>query len=133
MKILLIEDNQVLTKALCIRLKSIGHTLICADSVAKAMSIVVASPPDVALIDINLPDGNGFNLAEQFFKNPNVQPSPVIFMTASNDSTYLEKARDYSPIAYLQKPFNASTLIEAIENSQYSRQCYRAHYKANYL
>ncbi|OED41290.1 hypothetical protein AB833_09745 [Chromatiales bacterium (ex Bugula neritina AB1)] len=129
-KILLVEDNPDYALALEIRLKSLGYALICADSMSAALSKIVSCKPDVSVIDINLPDGDGFNLAGQIKSNPNAPEIPVIFITANHDASYREKARFYSPIAFLEKPFNPRKLIDAIEQSQYSTTAFRAHYMA---
>lgn len=123
-KVLLVEDNSSLALALSIRLKSTGYKLINADTVSGALSEVVRRKPDVTLIDINLPDGDGFALAQQIQSNPNCINSPIIFITASKSSGYREKATQYGAIAYLEKPFTAGQLIDAIERSHYSTHQY---------
>ncbi len=76
---------------------------------------MVTRKPDVSLIDINLSDGNGFTLAGQIQTNPNAPHTPLIFITASKNPEYRARAQQYSPVAYLEKPFNTSELIDAIE------------------
>lgn len=129
-KILLVEDNPEYALALGIRLKATGYSLILAGTMASAMSKLVSRKPAVSLIDINLPDGDGFNLAGQIQSNPNAPKTPIIFITASKNSQYRETARQYSPIAFLEKPFDTQKLIDAIEFSHYSSIDFRAHYKA---
>lgn len=115
-KVLLVEDNKELALALEIRLKAMGYRLIQAESVASAMSKIVRQKPDVSLIDINLPDGDGFSIAEQIRNNPNVESMPIVFISASKSTEYKERAKDYSP-RFLEKPFDAADLIEAIEQT----------------
>ncbi len=129
-KILLVEDNPDYALALGIRLEAMGYSLVVANTVSKALSKIVSCKPDVSLIDINLPDGDGFNLAAQIKNNPNAPDIPIIFITASNNASFREKALLYSPVAFLEKPFNPRKLIDAIEFSHYSTTGFRAHYKA---
>ena len=125
-KVLLVEDNYSLALALSIRLKSTGYKLIKAESVSGGLSEAVRRKPDVMLIDINLPDGDGFVLAQQIQSNPNCANSPFIFITASKSNSHREKAKELGAIAYLEKPFTAGKLIAAIECAQYSAGHYGA-------
>lgn len=117
-KILLVEDNGPLALALKTRLDSLGYNLITADNVASAMSSMVSRKPDISLIDINLPDGSGFDVAKQIRNNPNMPEIPMIFISASSDSGYRNQATTYSSAPFLEKPFNAEQLIYALEHTR---------------
>ncbi len=125
-KILLVEDNPALMTALTMRLESTGYQLIAARSVAEAMSRLIHRRPDVSLIDINLPDGDGFSLAQQMHSNPNVPRTPIVFITASSSPAYIERARTFGPVAFLEKPIDPKTLIKVIEQSTYSTEEFSA-------
>lgn len=123
-KLILVEDNPALAKALGTRLRSAGYQMILADSVSSGIAGVVRRRPDVSLIDINLPDGNGFSLARQIRNNPESRDTPIIFITASSSQSFEEESRSFGPVAYLHKPFTAEALIDAIEHaSWYQRGC----------
>ncbi len=114
-KVLLVEDDKLLSIALKIRLDSMGYQLITADTIASAMSLAIRRKPDVSLIDVNLPDGTGFALAKQIRNNPHTPDIPVIFISASNDSSYKEQSSFYSSVPLLEKPFEAEQLIDFLE------------------
>lgn len=121
-KILLVEDNKPLALALKMRLDALGYNLITADNVASAMSSMAKRKPDISLIDVNLPDGTGFDFAKQIKNNPNMPEIPVIFISASRDPGYRTQAINYSSIPLLEKPFNAEQLIYALEHTQNTAQ-----------
>ena len=85
-----------------------------ADSVKSAYELLFLNPPDLVLLDINLPDGTGFDLLKMFdqinFK--------VIFITAHEE--YAIKAFKCSAIDYILKPITAGELLKAIEKAHES-------------
>jgi DNA-binding response OmpR family regulator len=117
-KILLVEDDESLRKALCLRLESFGYKTIVACDVASAASLAAKRKPDVSLIDINLPDGIGFSIAKQILKSPYIDVIPVVFTSAINKPEYREVARTYTPIPLLEKPFTGTELLNSLELSQ---------------
>jgi two-component system LytT family response regulator len=85
-----------------------------ADSVTSAYELILLNTPDLVLLDINLPDGTGFDLLKKFdqinFK--------VIFITAHEE--YAIKAFKCSAIDYILKPITAAELLKAIEKAHES-------------
>ena len=82
MKILLIEDNEIIIKGLEYALKKEKYEVFMAESIKKAKDYLTKSKVDLIILDITLPDGNGFNLYEDFIKSKEI---PVIFLTAKDD------------------------------------------------
>jgi DNA-binding response OmpR family regulator len=111
-KVLLVEDDRLLSLALTSRLNAMGYQPIPVSSIAEAMSTVVSRKPDISLIDINLPDGTGFTLAKQIQNNPNVAKIPLIFISASSCIEYMERSKAYSDAPLIKKPFDAETLAD---------------------
>ena len=64
--ILLVEDDRHIALALQIRLKAAGYSVVLAANIAQAMAHVEKQVPDVAILDVNLPDGNGIDLMQRF-------------------------------------------------------------------
>ena len=119
-KILLIEDDKKIGLALQIRLKSVGYKVAVAQKAKSALSTALNYYPDVVLMDINLHDGDGFSIATRMQANATMRSTPVIFITGSKQAGLKERAKNLGAIAFLEKPFDAAQLIEAIEVSQYS-------------
>ena len=68
----------------------------------------------MVLLDINLPAGDGFGVAERIFEQSSTA-LPIIFITASKDPDFLEKARDMGAAGYFEKPYEAQELLDAIK------------------
>lgn len=115
--VLLIEDDKEITLAVGIRLKSLGYEVISAADAVTAVAQARKSNPDVVLIDINLPGGDGFMVAERLQSLLETAVTPIIFMTASKQSGLKERAKELGAVAFLEKPFDGTQLADAIEAS----------------
>ncbi len=114
-KVLLIEDDPKLSLALQMRLKMMQFDVASSADAIRAMDEANKHQPELVILDINLPGGNGFVVAERLRKNPATMTTPIIFITASEKPEYLEKAKTVSHCAFLQKPFDAVQLADAME------------------
>lgn len=117
MKVLLVEDDKKLSIAMGMRLKSFGHNYAIASDAITAVSQAVEHQPDLVIIDVNLPGGDGFLVAERLRALPNGQDAQVIFITASKVPGLRQRANEAGASAFLEKPFDSSKLLEAIETS----------------
>ena len=114
--VLLIEDDRRITTALDIRLNAAGHRVSHAGDLDEAVERIIEGRPDVAVLDINLPDGNGLDLAERMRRLRITARVPLILITASRDPNYRERAMEMG-IPLIEKPFPAVDLLDAIERT----------------
>ena len=117
MRVIIIDDEERTRKSLQNLLKiSNTDTLVIAeaDTVKSGIQAIKEHLPDLVLLDINMPDGTGFDLLKQIdsisFK--------IIFITAYEE--YAVKAFEFSAIDYLLKPVDPAKLIEAIEKARHA-------------
>lgn len=115
--VLLIEDDKKVALALGIRLKAMGYAVVTASDAVSAVSQARRSEPDVVLLDINLPGGDGFLVAERLQQLVQTAASPIIFITASKRSELKQKAKELGAVRFLEKPFDATLLADAIETA----------------
>ena len=115
--VLLVEDDKKVALALGIRLKAMGYTVVTASDAVSAVSQARRSEPDVILLDINLPGGDGFLVAERLQQLVQTAASPIIFITASKRSELKQKAKELGAVRLLEKPFDATLLADAIETA----------------
>lgn len=115
--VLLIEDDKDIAMSLGIRLRDKGYQLAMASDAISAISQARSSNPDVAVIDINLPGGDGFVVAERLRKLLETSTTPLIFMTASKAAGLKERAQTLGSVAFLEKPFDSTKLVNVIETS----------------
>ena len=111
MHILLVEDNISIIKGLEYSFKKNNYTLIAKTNVYEAREYLKNNNLDLIILDITLPDGNGFDLYENTIKDLQI---PTIFLTASDEEDNIVKALDNGAEDYLTKPFSTKELLARI-------------------
>ena len=109
--IFLVEDEKDIARNLSLLLRSEGYKVTCASTKSEALLSFSENEFDLALIDISLPDGNGFAVCTQIKE---VQDIPVIFLTASNDEASVVTGLNMGADDYVTKPFRPRELIARI-------------------
>lgn len=117
--VLLVEDDPNISLAYGVRLKAMGYTVYTAKDAVCAVSQVKNNHPDVVLLDISLPAGDGFIVAERIKKLVGAAATPIVFITASNKPGLRERAMELGAVGFLNKPFDATHLANAIEVALY--------------
>jgi CheY-like chemotaxis protein len=115
--VLLIDDDNVFLLTIGVRLKSIGYTVYAANDAVSAISAVRKNNPDVIVLDVSLPAGDGFMVAERLQNLISTAATPIIFATASEKPGLRERAMKLGAVEFLNKPFDATTLADAIESA----------------
>jgi DNA-binding response OmpR family regulator len=115
-KILVDEDDQKIAMALVIRLKGNGYNASIAPDAITGASQARAIKPDLILLDISLPGGNGFQLAETFLRMPETNGTPVIFITASRNPELMQKVIELGAVGLFEKPFDVEKLLGCIDS-----------------
>ena len=114
-KILVVEDDKRIAMMLFVRLKTENYEACIACDAVQAMTIAKQECPDLILLEISLPGGNGFLVAEWLRDLKETAGVPIIFMNASQKPGLREEAREYRAAAFLEKPFDAQELFAAIQ------------------
>src|SRR6202050_5554210 len=115
--VLLIDDDNVFLLAIGVRLKAMGYTVYAAKDAVSAVSAVRKNNPDVIVLDVSLPAGDGFLVAERLQNLIISAATPIIFVTASEKPGLRERAMKLGAVAFLAKPFGATTLADAVESA----------------
>ena len=108
MNILLVEDNDSLAKGLVYSLKQSKFEVIHKVNVNTTKEFLNTSRPDLIILDISLPDGNGFELYENNIKEKRI---PTIFLTAKDEEDDIVKGLELGADDYITKPFSTKELI----------------------
>ncbi|MFT5138876.1 MAG: two-component system response regulator (stage 0 sporulation protein F) [Lysobacterales bacterium] len=112
--ILIIEDDIAIAKALTIRMKTAGYKANMTHDAVTGLIMAKKVLPDLILLDVNLPGGNGFLLAERLMVQLPTA-TPIIFITASKDPDFLKMANDIGAAGYFEKPYDIKEVLEAIK------------------
>ena len=108
MNILLVEDNDSLAKGLMYSLKQKKFEIIHKTNVKTTKEFLSINRPDLIILDISLPDGNGFELYENNIKNKKI---PTVFLTAKDEEDDIVKGLELGADDYITKPFSTKELI----------------------
>jgi len=111
-KIILIEDDKNIARNLTHLLKREGYGVLCAYNKADAMKLLDENEFDLILLDISLPDGNGYAICNSINKEKDI---PVIFLSASSDEMSVVTGLEMGADDYISKPFRPMELISRIK------------------
>jgi DNA-binding response OmpR family regulator len=116
-KILIVDDERDIVKALMIRLQGAGYEVVTAFDGAQAIFVAHKEKPDLILLDIRMPAGNGFSVAEKLKHSMNTLSIPVIFLTGSPERNAEERAMTLGARFYIKKPYDPEELLDAIKRA----------------
>jgi response regulator NasT len=110
-RILVAEDETIIRLDLVEMLSEAGYEVIAqAENGAVAIELAKLHKPDLAILDVKMPEVDGITAAEQI-----ISISPVLMLTAFSQRELIERARDAGVMAYVVKPFSINDLVPAIE------------------
>lgn len=110
-KILIVEDDFYLSKNIKLLLEKEGYETAIAPNCALAKGAIDREQPDLCLVDIMLPDGNGFELCTYIRQQSNL---PVIIISAKDDEESIVKGLEMGADDYVTKPFKPKELLSRI-------------------
>ena len=113
MNLLIIEDDETIRIGLKYYLEQEGFTVLTSENVAQSLQIYQNNSIDLVLLDINLPDGNGYDLFKEL---KNIKDVPIIFLTANDLEVSIVRGLDMGADDYIVKPFKMRELISRIRN-----------------
>lgn len=110
-KILLVEDDLSLIEGLEFSLRKNGFSVDVARTVQEALLKISRQDYDLLLLDLTLPDGNGFQICR---KARQISSMPIVFLTASDEEVNVVMGLDMGGDDYITKPFKLNELISRI-------------------
>lgn len=114
-RVLLVEDDGSLIDGLEYALKKDGFEVEVARSVEEFGKLYTDGRFDVVLLDVSLPDGNGFEICERIRRTSEV---PILFLTAADEEFNVVRGLDMGGDDYVSKPFRLNELLSRIHSLQ---------------
>ena len=114
-KIVIVDDNASYLSVVRTLLKQYYDTYPV-PSGTKLFSIMEKFIPDLVLLDINMPEMDGFEVIKLMKENPRYKDIPVVFITAKDDEDSAAKGLDLGAVDYVTKPFYGPLLLRRISN-----------------
>lgn len=113
MQILLVEDDAVIASGLVYALEQEGYSVCHAETVAAALGVLSERAVDLAIIDMQLPDADGFAVSAEAL----ARGARVIFLTVMDDEDRIVRAFDQGAADYVTKPFRLRELLARIDTA----------------
>lgn len=111
MEILLVEDNEGIVAGLEYAFKNTEYNFVAKTTVKDTTTYLYNNTPDIIILDVTLPDGDGFNLYREQIKDLNIS---TIFLTAKDDEDDIVKGLNLGAEDYITKPFSTKELMARI-------------------
>lgn len=114
-RILVVEDEESLLMLERILLSSKGYSVTGVMDGRAALEEIAANRPDLVILDIMLPEMDGFEVCKQIKENPDTSGIPVVMLTAKKSNQDVNRGMQVGADAYITKPFKSAKVIEVIE------------------
>jgi DNA-binding response OmpR family regulator len=115
--ILIIDDDQHLVLGLTPRLKAHGYRVISATDAISAITVARKEAPDLIILDLGLPAGDGFVVLERLKSLADLAATPVIVLSARDPAENQKRALDAGAVAFFQKPPDNHEFLTAIRQA----------------
>ena len=116
-KILIVDDDPHLLLGLTAKLKANGYRVTCATDALSAITVARKEAPDLVILDLGLPAGDGFLVLERMRSLADLVATPVIVLSARDPTDNKKRALDAGAVAYFQKPPDSYEFLTEIRQA----------------
>jgi DNA-binding response OmpR family regulator len=114
-KILVVDDDPYILMSLEFLMKKNGYDVMVARNGTEALDIVGKQMPDIVLLDIMMPDVDGYEICRHIKKTAKLKHTKVVFMSAKSKEADIQKGYDLGAALYITKPFSTRELVKHIQ------------------
>ncbi|TQV75688.1 response regulator transcription factor [Denitrobaculum tricleocarpae] len=114
-KVLIAEDEKNIVESLSFILKREGYEVSAIFDGAEVIDAVTASPPDIVILDVMLPQTNGFEILKQLRGTPQIAGLPVIVITAKGQAQDRATAANLGADVFMSKPFSNKDIVAEVK------------------
>jgi CheY-like chemotaxis protein len=116
MRILVVEDQDSIRRMIEALVQARGYQVTAVSSGVKAIDVALTDPPDIVLLDLNLPGQyDGFDVCTRLRADPGTRSTPVVIISAMDDDESRARATAAGATAYYTKPFSPIALLKEID------------------
>jgi two-component system, sensor histidine kinase and response regulator len=113
-RILVVDDQPANIQVVGAALGRLGHEIIPASDGPTALRRLALRPPDLILLDLLMPEMDGYEVCRRLRENPDWKDIPVIFLSAADDKDFIVRALESGGVDYITKPFNQAELVTRV-------------------
>jgi DNA-binding response OmpR family regulator len=113
-KIMVVDDDSSLRLALSVRLRANNFDTVNVGDGYSALAIALKEKPDLIVLDLGLPAGDGFAVLKNIYEYPALSNIPVIVLTGRDSASSERRSLDLGAVAFFQKPVDEAELLRVI-------------------
>ena len=114
-KILIVDDNEDVSRALRVFFRAHDYLTVAAGDAVTAISQAKSEKPDLIMLDLGLPAGDGYLVMERLGNIDDLASIPVIVFTARDEESHRERALEAGAKAFFQKPVDHAELLSSVQ------------------
>jgi DNA-binding response OmpR family regulator len=114
-KILVVDDDPYILMSLEFLMKKNGYDVMVARNGTEALDIVEKQLPDLVLLDIMMPDVDGYEICKHIKGSKKLKEAKVVFMSAKSKEADIKKGYDLGASLYITKPFSTREMMKQIK------------------
>lgn len=115
-KILVVDDDPYILMSLEFLMKKAGHTVMIARNGTEALESIKKEIPDLILLDIMMPDVDGYSICKQVKSKKDLKHIHIIFLSAKTKESDIKKGLDLGASLYITKPFSTRDLMKQVNS-----------------
>ena len=119
--ILVVDDEKDVVELISFLLKKDGHNITTANNGVEALAEVAKNAPELILLDVMMPEMDGYSVQTRLLENPKTKDIPIIILTAKGQLKDVF-SMSTNVAAYMEKPFDPKTLRQKIKESLSSEE-----------
>ncbi|HTF88309.1 MAG TPA: response regulator [Planctomycetota bacterium] len=116
-RVLIVDDERGIAQALCVRLRAGGYDVRSAFDGATGLSLALEWRPDLIVLDIRMPEMDGFEVSRRLAACAELLATPVIFLSANVQESARQAAMAAGAHAFLTKPYESKDVLAAIASA----------------
>lgn len=114
-KILVVDDDPYILLSLEFLMKKNGFDVMVARNGHEALELVEKQVPDIVLLDIMMPDVDGYAICKHIKSSKKLKDAKVVFMSAKSKESDIQKGYDLGASLYVTKPFSTRQLLKQVQ------------------
>jgi DNA-binding response OmpR family regulator len=116
-RVLVVDDEIDIVRAINIRLRASGYEVVTANDGVEAVHVALMTHPGLVILDIGLPHGDGYTVAQRLLENSDTRSIPIIFLTARTSEEDRTRAYKAGTARYLTKPYKTLDLLDTVDRA----------------
>jgi DNA-binding response OmpR family regulator len=114
-KILVADDEPEIVLAVAMLLKSRGYEVVTGEDGIQATQIAIKEKPDLIILDISMPAGDGHTVCQRLRSSPQTAGIPILFLTARDTVKDMKQAMEEGAAGYMTKPYQPKELLDKVK------------------